>query len=325
MHEPPLAFFLDLEPAVADFQDSVVEGLSGTPKRLACKFFYDETGSALFEKICGTEEYYVTRTELGLLRGIGPEIARRAGPERAVIELGMGSDRKIRLLLDALDRPAQYVPVDISREHLRAGASAVAVDYPAVRVGAVCADFTAPVSIPVDAVEATRGGRLGFFPGSTVGNLSPREAEGFLRGLAPLLGADGALLIGVDLQKDTARLNAAYNDAAGYTAAFNLNILHRIAAELDADIDPSGFTHVAFYNEAEGRIEMHVRSERAQAIRIAESRFDVAEGELIHTENSYKYTLDGFAALAERAGYVAADRWTDAESLFSIHFLTVAG
>jgi dimethylhistidine N-methyltransferase len=324
MQDPSLAFFVDLKPAASDFRESVVEGLSGEPKRLACKFFYDETGLDLFGKICETAEYYVTRTEIGLLRDIGPEIARLAGPDRTVVELGSGSDVKIRLLLDALDRPAQYVPIDISHFHLRQAASAVALDYPALRVGAVCADFTAPMSIPEDAIAPSPGGRLGFFPGSTIGNLSPAEAEVFLRGLHPLLGSGGALLIGVDLQKETARLDAAYNDAAGYTAAFNLNILHRIASELDADLDPAAFEHYAFYNEAEGRIEMHLRSWRTQTLRVGGRSFDVAQGELIHTENSYKYSLDGFTALSEAAGYTTVARWTDAETLFSIHYLKVA-
>lgn len=324
MSNSSLAFFVDLEPAIADFQESVVEGLSQTPKQLACKFFYDETGLDLFGKICETEEYYVTRTELALLREIGPAIAALAGPSRTVIELGSGSDLKIRLLLDALDRPAQYVPIDISPVHLRQSALAVAADYPAIRVGAVCADFTAPMSMPADAIQAMGGARLGFFPGSTIGNFAPDEAETFLRGLRPLLGSDGALLIGVDLQKDTGRLDRAYNDAAGYTAAFNLNILHRIAAELDASIDPARFEHYAFYNQSEGRIEMHLRSPQAQTVRIGTSLFGISAGELIHTENSYKYTLDGFASLAQSAGYRAAGQWTDADELFSIHYLTVA-
>ena len=324
MPESSLAFFVDLKPAIADFQDSVIKGLSGTPKRLACKFFYDETGLDLFGKICLTEEYYVTRTELALLREIGPEIARLAGPGRTVIELGSGSDLKIRQLLDLLDSPAQYVPVDISPVHLRGAAEAVSRDYPKIRVGAVCADFTAPLPLPADAIEITQGARLGFFPGSTIGNLSPDEAEAFLRGLHPLLGSEGALLIGVDLRKDTGRLNRAYNDTAGYTAAFNLNILHRIAGELEGSIDPAGFEHYAFYNEAQGRIEMHLRSLRTQDVRVGPAHFDVAAGELIHTENSYKYTLDGFGALAQAAGYRATAQWTDADNLFSIHYLTVA-
>lgn len=319
-----LAFFVDLEPAVADFQESVIEGLSNTPKSLACKFFYDEVGSDLFGKICETDEYYVTRTETALMRDIGPELAKLAGPDATVIELGAGSDLKIRLLLDALDRPAQYVPIDISREHLREAANAIAIDYPALRVGAVCADFTAQMALAEDAILSTAGRRLGFFPGSTIGNFSPIAAEDFLRGLRPLLGADGALLIGADLRKDTARLNAAYNDKAGYTAAFNMNILYRIVKELDVILEPRDFEHYAFYNEAENRIEMHLRCLRAQTVRVGGRSFDMMPGELIHTENSHKYSLDGFAALAASAGYTATAHWTDTEKLFSIHYLTVA-
>ncbi len=324
MSQPSLAFFVDLEPAVADFQASVIDGMGSTPKRLACKFFYDDVGLELFGKICETEEYYVTRTETALLRDIGPDLARLAGSECTVIELGAGSDLKIRLLLDALDRPAQYVPIDISHGPLQDGARAVARDYPALRVGAVCADFTAPMLLPDDAVTITRGGRLGFFPGSTIGNFSPDEAQAFLRGLHPLLGTGGALLIGVDLKKDPDRLDAAYNDADGYTAAFNLNILKRAAQELDVDIDPDQFEHYAFYNQAESRIEMHLRSLQQQSLRVGDRTFDLAQGELIHTESSYKYSLDGFTGVAEAAGYTALRHWTDAEKLFSIHYLTVA-
>jgi dimethylhistidine N-methyltransferase len=324
MPQSPLAFFVDLEPAAADFQASVIDGLSSSPKRLACKFFYDDFGLDLFGKICETEEYYVTRTETALLRDIGPDLARLAGPGCTVIELGAGSDLKIRLLLDALDMPAQYVPVDISPGPLQDAARAVARDYPGLRVGAVCADFTAPMDVPEAAIAETRGTRIGFFPGSTIGNFSPPEAQSFLQGLHPLLGAGGALLIGVDLRKDTARLNAAYNDAAGYTAAFNLNILHRASHELDCDIDPRAFEHYAFYNEAEGRIEMHLRSLSKQILRVGVRSFELEQGELVHTENSYKYSLDGFADVTKAAGYTAVAHWTDPEKLFSIHYLTVA-
>lgn len=322
MNEPTLAFFIDLEPALEDFQESVIQGLSETPKRLACKFFYDEAGLDLFGKICETEEYYVTRTEMALLREIGPDIARLVGPGCTVIELGTGSDLKIRQLLDALDAPAQYVPIDISREHLRQVALNVARDYPGLSVGAVCADFTAPLALPDDSLAP--GKRLGFFPGSTIGNQAPAQAEAFLRGLRSLLGPEGVLLIGVDLRKDVARLNAAYNDAAGYTAAFNTNILRRMARELDTDLDPDAFEHYAYYNDAAGRIEMHLRSQSAQSVRVDGRAFEFGADELVHTENSYKYSLDGFSALAEAAGYAPVARWTDADNLFSIHYLTVA-
>ena len=320
-----LAFFIDLEPAVADFRESVVAGLSRMPKQLACKFFYDAAGMELFNRICETDEYYVTRTELALLRRIGPDVAALAGPDSAVIEFGAGSDLKVRLLLDALDRPAQYVPIDIAREPLRDATEAIARDYPAMRVGAVCADFTTLSALPDGAVRNGSGRRLGFFPGSTIGNFSRAEAADFLRLIRKVLGPGGALLIGVDLKKDVARLNAAYNDAAGYTAAFNLNLLHRMARELGAELDPGAFAHVAFYNESEGRIEMHLRSLKPQAIRVGADRFDLAADELIHSENSYKYAPAEFSALARGAGFRNGTVWTDPEKLFSIHYLTIAG
>jgi len=319
-----LAFFVDLEPAVADFRDSVVTGLSQSPRRLACKFFYDSTGLELFGRICETPEYYVTRTETALLRTVGPQIAALAGPAASVVEFGVGSDAKIRLLLDALDRPAQYVAIDIAGSTLRDTARAIATDYPALRVGAICADFTTLAALPYEAAARAGGVALGFFPGSTIGNFAPPEAEAFLRQIRAVLGPGGALLIGVDLKKDTARLNAAYNDAAGHTAAFNLNLLHRMVGELGAELDIGGFEHYAFYNEAESRIEMHLRSLRIQEIRVGDRYFELDSGELIHSENSYKYSLGGFRDLAGRAGFDASASWTDDGDLFSIHFLRVS-
>jgi dimethylhistidine N-methyltransferase len=323
MRPAPLAFFVDLEPAVADFRDSVVTGLSQSPRQLACKFFYDSVGLELFGKICETPEYYVTRTETALLRKTGPQIAALAGPDASVVEFGVGSDAKIRMLLDALDQPAQYVAIDIAGSALRDTALAIASDYSDLRVGAICADFTALTALPDEAAAQAGGVALGFFPGSTIGNFAPPEAEAFLRQIRAVLGPGGALLIGVDLTKDTARLNAAYNDAAGYTAAFNLNLLHRMIRELGAELDLDGFEHYAFYNEAESRIEMHLRSLQIQEIRVGDRRFELDSDELIHSENSYKYTLGGFRDLAARAGFDAAKSWTDDENLFSIHYLRV--
>ena len=323
MLDKPLAFFIDLEPAVADFRESVIAGLSATPRQLACKFFYDSAGMELFNRICETDEYYVTRTELALLQRIGPEVAALAGPEAAVIEFGAGSDLKIRLLLDALDHPAQYVPIDIAIEPLRDATEAIARDYPAMRVGAVCADFTTLAALPDEALRNVQGRRLGFFPGSTIGNFTRTEAGSFMALIRRVLGPGGALLIGVDLKKDPARLNAAYNDAAGYTAGFNLNLLHRMKRELRAELDTDSFEHVAFYNEAEGRVEMHLRSLRDQEIVIGDDRFPLDAGELIHSENSHKYTIDEFTALARDAGFESGAVWTDPDRLFSIHYLTV--
>ena len=323
MSPASLAFFIDLEPAAADFRDSAVAGLSRSPRQLACKFFYDATGLDLFGRICETPEYYVTRTETALLRATGPKIAALAGPGVSVVEFGAGSDFKIRLLLDALDRPAQYVAIDIAGGPLRATSLAIAADYPRLRVGAICADFTMLTVLPAEAAAPAGGAALGFFPGSTIGNFAPPEAVAFLRQLRDVLGPGGALLIGIDLKKDTARLNAAYNDAAGYTAAFNLNLLHRMVRELGAELDVDGFEHHAFYNEAESRIEMHLRSLRDQEIRLGDRRFELAAGELIHSENSYKYSLDGFRGLAAKAGFDSRAAWTDDSDLFSIHYLSI--
>ncbi len=325
MSQNTLAFFIDLEPAIEDFRESVVAGLSRSPRELACKFFYDPTGMELFHKICNTDEYYVTRTELALLRQIGPEVAALAGPDTAVVEFGAGSDLKVRLLLDALERPAQYVPIDIAREPLRDATEAIARDYPAMRVGAICADFTTLAALPEEAMRDVKGRRLGFFPGSTIGNFTRSDAADFMALIRSVMGPGGALLIGVDLKKDEARLNAAYNDAAGYTAAFNLNLLHRMKRELGAELDPDAFEHVAFYNDAEGRVEMHLRSLKAQTIRIGSDSFDLAAGEQVHSENSHKYGIEEFTAVAQRAGFESAAVWTDPDNLFSIHYLTIPG
>ena len=227
------------------------------------------------------------------------------------------------MLLDALDHPAQYVPIDIAIEPLRDATEAIARDYPAMRVGAVCADFTTLAALPDEALRNVQGRRLGFFPGSTIGNFTRTEAGSFMALIRRVLGPGGALLIGVDLKKDPARLNAAYNDAAGYTAGFNLNLLHRMKRELGAELDTDAFEHVAFYNEAEGRVEMHLRSLREQEIVIGDDRFTLDAGELIHSENSHKYTIDEFTALARDAGFESGAVWTDPDRLFSIHYLTV--
>lgn len=315
-----LAFFVDLEPKTEDFGAAVAKGLSANPKTLPCRFFYDERGSTLFNLICETDEYYVTRTEVALLQQIGPELAEIAGPGKTVVEFGMGSDKKIRLLLAALHAPAAYVPIDISREHLKDGAAALAMDFPEIAVGAVCADFVDLNEIPIQEFTPDAA-LLGFFPGSTIGNLTPPEVQSFLGKVKSLLGKDAGFIVGVDLQKDVDRLNAAYNDAAGYTAEFNKNVLLRIRNELDVDLDLDAFRHVAFYNAADHRIEMHLQSQKDQTIQINGSSFFVSESEMIQTENSYKYTLDGFTAAARNAGFNPIHAWTDPENLFSIHYL----
>ena len=311
---------LDLKPRLEDFEDAVVAGLSAQPKAIAPKFFYDKRGSDFFYRICETPEYYVTRTELAMLDDLGPEIATLTGPSASVIEFGCGSAEKIRKLLTSLDAPADYVAIDISHDHLLASAEEIAIENPDLNISAICADFSQDFSLPDEFCDGG-GRRLAFFPGSTIGNQTPEEAEEFLRLVRATVGPGGALLIGVDLKKDIARLNEAYNDAAGETAGFNLNLLYRMRDELGADIDPERFGHLAFYNAGLGRIEMHLKSLGAQTVRVGAHDFTFADGETIHTECSYKYEVSEFADLARRAGFSVRKSWTDADRLFSIHFL----
>ena len=303
---------------LSEFGRELHAGLSRTPRSISPKFFYDAAGSQLFDRICELPEYYPTRTELQILTDHAPEIARHIGPRAEVVEFGAGSLTKVRLLLDALEAPKRYLPIDISGEHLEAAAQRLRSDYPALAVQPIVADYTMPLVLPAPAEDA--GGRVGFFPGSTLGNFSPSEALAFLQ-LAARLLRGGGLLLGVDLVKDPAVLHAAYNDAQGVTAAFNLNLLRRANAELDTDFDLDGFTHAAFYNAPLRRIEMHLVSRRAQAVMLHGERFDLAEGETIHTENSHKFTVDGLRELASKAGFTPTAVWTDPARLFSVHWL----
>jgi dimethylhistidine N-methyltransferase len=314
-----LARLQDLAPSTAEFRDAVLAGLSQPQKAIPCKFFYDLEGSRLFEAICNTPEYYPTRTELAILAEAAPTIARLVGPGRAIVEFGSGAGIKIRTLLDALEAPAAYVPVDISRAHLVAAAEALAADYPGLHVAPVCADYTKPFVLP--AVGNARPPWLGFFPGSTIGNFSPPQAAGFLSQVRRLLGEGGMMLVGVDLKKDVAALEAAYNDAAGVTAAFNLNLLARIDRELGGDFRHAEFRHSAIYDPVQGRIEMHLVSAKDQTVRVAGQHFHFRPDETIHTENSYKYALDQFRGLAQSAGWQSAEVWTDPNRLFSLHLL----
>lgn len=305
----------------AAFKKSVLAGLSATPKRLEPRDFYDRVGAKLFEAITELDSYYPTRTELALLRTRAPEIAEALGDDLALIELGSGEGTKIRILLDALGRRAKsYVPVDIAAAQLGAFAEALAGSYPDLEIVPLAADFAQPLAIPP---VAARGPRVLFFPGSTIGNMEPDAAVRFLARMRHELDLD-EIVIGVDRRKDISTLIAAYDDPAGVTAAFNLNILQRINRELDATFDLSLFAHEARYDPDAGRIEMHLRAREAHAVTVAGRRFAFAEGETIHTENSYKYTPEEFRALAERAGWVPAHHWTDADRYFSLHLLTVA-
>jgi len=292
--------------------------LAGSPRRISPKYFYDTAGSELFERICELPEYYPTRTEMGLLLGHASEIAEQAGPRAEIVEFGAGALHKIRLLLDAFEAPAGYLPIDISGEHLHAAAAELKREYPHLAIQPVAADYTQRLLLPAPA--AGTGKRIGFFPGSTIGNFTEAEALRFLEVAAQVLKG-GALLLGADLVKDPATLHAAYNDTQGVTAAFNLNLLARANRELGTDFDLAGFAHHAFYNVPERRIEMHLVSLRDQTVHLDGSAFKFAEGESIHTENSQKFTVAGLRALAARAGFTAGPVWTDDEGLFSLHWL----
>ncbi len=311
--QPPLS---DHEAFLAD----VLTGLSQPRKSIPCKYFYDQRGSELFEAICALPEYYPTRTELGLLEAHAAEIAQLIEPGGTLVELGSGASQKVRLLLDAMAGPVTYLPVDISGAHLQQSAARLAADYTAATVIPICADYTQPFDLPELA-----GVRSGFFPGSTIGNFAPAEAIAFLKRTAQLLGPGSGLLIGVDLQKDPAILLPAYDDAAGVTAAFNLNLLARINRELGCSFDLAGFGHAVRYDPALGRLEMHLQSRRPQIAAVAGRPFRFAAGETIHTEDSHKYTITGFQALAGRAGWQPVKVWADPGQLFSIHFLRAAG
>lgn len=312
----------DLEPSLEAFRTAVLEGLGSTPKTLPCKFFYDAEGSRLFDRICELPEYYPTRTETALLQQHADDIAGLVGPGVGLVEFGSGAGVKIRLLLAALDAPSAYIPVDISREHLLQAAASLAQDFPALRIGPVCADYTQPFALPH--LPGTHPSRIvGFFPGSTIGNFTPDEATTFLRRTARLLGRGSMMIVGADLPKDPAILHAAYDDAAGVTAAFNLNLLHRIVRELGASIDVGAFHHEARWNDRDSRIEMHLVSNTRQTIDLDGDSFALDEGETIHTENSYKYSIEAFTRLAHMAGYIGKATWTDEAKLFSIHVLEV--
>lgn len=302
------------------FLDDVIEGLSQEQKSLAPKYFYDANGSALFDKICKLDEYYPTRTEVGLLSDRAKEIAELVDGQH-LIEFGSGSSVKIRILLDAAKGLASYVPVDISREHLHGAAESIAKDYPNLDVIPVCADFTRSFDLP-DVVDT--GAKAGFFPGSTIGNFSRAEAHDFLAMAAGMLGNGGGLVIGVDLKKDPNMLRAAYNDQQGVTAEFNLNLLARINRELSGTFDLDTFAHDARYVEEKGRVEMHLVSLKEQVISVNGQRFSFQRDESIHTENSHKYDIDEFHEIGRETGFEPDRTWTDEKNLFSVHYLKVA-
>lgn len=308
-------------PKPGSFRDEVLGGLRKPQKELPSKFLYDERGSQLFEQISALDEYYLTRTELGIMRDHAGEMATLLGPQCLLVEYGSGSSTKTRLLLNHLLQPAAYVPIDISKEHLIQAATALATEYPDLEVLPVCADYTTNFALPTPSRPAAR--RVVYYPGSTIGNFDREPAVRFLEHIAHVCGQGGGLLIGVDLSKDPVKLHHAYNDWEGVTAAFNLNLLARINRELGADFPLDRFRHYAFYNPREGRVEMHLVSVANQTVHIGDAAFSFEIGESIWTESSYKYRLAEFARMAGAAGFAVKQVWTDPQELFSVQYLTV--
>jgi L-histidine Nalpha-methyltransferase len=315
---PRNLFVLDLAPHSESLEREVVAGLSRSPKTLPPKFFYDLRGAELFTAICGTHAYYPTRTENRILQQSAPEIAQAIGPGAVMIEYGAGEIDKVRRLLPSV-RPAMYVGLDISGDQLVRASTALALDYPWLSVVAVIGDYHTELEAELSLPPQAR--RIVFFPGSTIGNFEPDDARDFLRRVRALVGESGGIVIGVDLQKPIEVLDLAYNDPQGYTAAFNLNLLARLNRELGADFDLRAFAHRAFYNVERARIEMHLVSVHEQRVHVAGREFAFAAGETIHTENSYKYTAQGFVALAREAGFAAHRMWTDPAHWFGLFFL----
>jgi len=317
MHAPALADAHLPDEQTSVFARDAIGDLSQHPKRLSPKYFYDAAGSELFEAITRLPEYYPTRTELGILRDRGSEIAAIIPKGAALIEFGAGATTKVRLLLEKCAFGA-YVPVDISGDFLHAQAETLRRDFPDLSVYPVAADFTAPFALPPEIASLPK---VGFFPGSTIGNFEPHEACRFLRSAREILGPGAQMIIGADLEKDERVLYDAYNDAAGVTARFNLNVLVRINRELGGNFDLSAFTHRAIYNRERHRIEMHLISKKPQTVRMLGTSFSFRPGESIHTENSYKYSIERFAALARGSLWQVRESWTDTNAMFSVHAL----
>ncbi len=312
----------DLTPGRQQILSDVVAGLSRTPRQLPSKYFYDARGSRLFEQITQTPEYYPTRTELALLKRVLPDIARTVGPRLHVVELGSGSGRKTALLLAALHDPVAYTPIEISRAALLSSIDHLAPALPEVEMLPVCADFTRPVAVP--APERTPARRLLFFPGSTLGNFAEADAVALLRAMRQTMGRDGLALVGIDLHKDPALIEAAYNDAQGVTAAFTLNLLARLNREIGSDFDLDGFRHRACYSTARLRIETDLVSQWAQDVHLDGRTFHFAAGEPIRVEYSHKYTDDSFDALVQQAGLQVAQRWDAASPAYGLRLLRIA-
>ena len=309
--------FFDQHPEIADFRSDVIQGLSAEVPYISPKYFYDEIGSRLFEEICNSEEYYPTRTEVSIIRDNIDDIVEELGKDCLLIEPGSGDSYKVRLLLDAL-RPIAYLPIDISKLYLQGEAQKLATEFTWLNVHAICADFTGKLELPYH-VESTN--KVAFFPGSTIGNFAPEQAISVLKEIKMMVGEGGGLLIGVDLQKNSNILNAAYNDKSGFTEQFNKNLLVRINRELQANFNLEQFQHYAFYNEEQFRIEMHLVSLRDQQVTIDDVILHYKKDQSILTEYSHKYSIDGFQILAEQAGFKIKKSWVDNDQLFSVHYL----
>jgi dimethylhistidine N-methyltransferase len=305
------------------FETDVLKGLSATPKTVPAKYFYDAAGSQLFERITELPEYYPTRSEMRILRDHAADIAKLIAPGAALVEFGSGSNKKVRILLRAAPPLAAYVPVDICGEMLEQEAAELRPDFPQLKVLPVTADICFPFDLPAEAKAAPE--RVGFFPGSTIGNFEPHEAAAFLRNAAKILGPGSTLIVGTDMIKPAEVLNAAYNDKAGVTAKFNLNLLTRINRELGGTFKLDTFEHHAFFNRERNRIEMHLASLKRQKVKVAGETIDFRAGETIHTENSYKYSPESLGALARGVGWQPAGQWSDARKYFSIQAFTLAG
>ncbi len=318
---PERAEFIDFSPQTQDFKEALLTGLRRPAKAIPYWYLYDEAGSALFDRITELPEYYPTRTETRILKDNAAAIAAILGPDATLYEPGAGSALKVRVLLEALDAPAAYVPIDISGEHLRAAADALQADYPHLHVIAVSADHTRPLDLPI---PAGTGRRVGFYPGSSIGNLQPEEAEAFLETWRERLGDGSALVVGVDLQKDVATLQHAYDDAQGVTAAFTLNLLTRANREAGAAFQLDQFAHEARWDAQRACIEINLVSLEDQAVRVAGERILFGRQERIHVEDSYKYTRESFDALASRAGWRTREVWTDPDRLFGVWLLETA-
>ncbi len=311
--------FHDLHSSRNEFASDVLSGLSHRPASIPPKYFYDAKGSKLFDAITELPEYYPTRTEIGILFVNAAQIAQHVGTGSLLVEPGGGSCAKVHILLQGL-KPRAYVPMDISKDHLQLATEELAIAFPWLEIHAACTDYTKEMRLPP---SAPKGTHVAFFPGSSIGNFDPDGAEDFLQTIVELVGPGGYLIIGVDLKKNKQILEAAYDDSAGITALFNLNLLTRINRELDGNFDLSKWQHKAIYNDEVGRIEMYLVSQTDQTVKIKDSAFSFAKGEMIHTENSYKYTRDEFITLAAKAGFQSEALWVDENNLFSVHLFRV--